>query len=298
MKSLNYEHLLKISSHQDIKGPLDTVFFKTSKDMVEIPNDYVHLIITSPPYWNVKDYSLDGRQEKKRGKKIEDQIGDIGDYEEYLKELTKVWKECYRILKPNGKLCVNVPLMPILKRLRNTHYTRDIVDINVGIEYEILHNTQFFLYDMIVWNRTNPTKKLMFGSYPYPPNFYIQNTIEFITIYVKDGEPEKKSDQIKKQSKISEEEWVKFTKQVWDIPVPNRGDLAYGEHPAIMPEEIVRRLVKLFTFANDIVLDPFVGSGTTVKIALELKRHSLGYEINPKYEELIKGKLNQADSFF
>lgn len=240
---------------------------------------------------------LKSRQEKKKSKNVKGQIGDIDAYEVYLKELTKVWQECYRVLKPNGKLCINVPLMPLLKSQVNTHHSRDIVDINAGIEYEILHNTKFFLYDMFIWNRTNPTKNLMFGSYPHPPNFYAQNTIEFITVYVKDGKPEQKSNKIKEQSKLTEQEWVRFTKQVWDIPIPNKGDIAYGEHPAIMPEEVARRLIRLFTFFGDIVLDPFMGSGTTAKVALESKRHYVGYEINKDYNRLIKAKTSQKTLF-
>ena len=107
--------------------------------------------------------------------------------------------------------------------------------------------------------------KLIFDSYPFPRNFYAQNTIEFITVYVKDGPSENNLPKhIKEKSKLSEKEWVEFTKQIWNIPVPNKGDLAFGEHSAIMPEEIVRRCVRLFTYVGDTVLDPCVGSGTTV----------------------------------
>ena len=187
--------------------------------------------------------------------------------------------------------------MPLLKSQKNTHHTRDILDINSGIEYEILHHTKFFLYDVFIWNRTNPSKRLMFGSYPYPPNFYAQNTIEFIAVYVKDGKPERKPNDLKLASKISEKQWVEFTKQVWDIPIPNRNDVAYGKHPAIMPEEIARRLTRLFSFIGDIILDPFMGSGTTAKVALELGRHYVGYEIDRKYESLIKAKTKQATLF-
>jgi len=282
---------------ENTTNPIDTVFYKNSQSMAELPKAYVHLVVTSPPYYNVKDYSLDGRQETRRDKKVKGQIGDINDYKIYLKELTKVWGECYRVLKPNGKLCINVPLMPLLKTQSNTHHTRDIIDINAGIEYEILNNTKFFLYDIFIWNRTNPTKNLMFGSYPYPPNFYAQNTIEFITVYVKEGKPEQKPDELKEQSKLSQQDWVRFTKQVWDIPIPNRGDIAYGEHPAIMPEDVARRLIRLFTFVGDIVLDPFMGSGTTAKVALELKRHYVGYEINKRYKEFIKAKTSQKTLF-
>jgi site-specific DNA-methyltransferase (cytosine-N4-specific) len=276
---------------------LDKVFFKDARDMSDMPNESVHLIITSPPYFNVKDYSLDGRQRYTTGDKVKGQIGDIPHYEAYLRELNKVWIECWRVLKPNGKLCVNTPLMPILKAQSNTHYSRDIVDINAGIQHEILHNTKFFLYDVFIWNRTNPTKNLMFGSYPYPPNFYAQNTVEFITVYVKDGKPEPKPAHIKEESKLTEKEWVEFTKQVWSIPVPNKKDIGYGKHPAIMPEDIVRRLTRLFSFIGDIVLDPFMGSGTTAKVALEMGRYYVGYEIDRKYERLIKAKTEQAILF-
>jgi len=279
------------------KDYLDKVYFKDSTNMTELPDSSIHLVITSPPYFNIKDYSLDGWQNKKTGENKAGQIGDIGTFEKYLRELTKVWKECYRVLKPNGKLCINSPLMPILKSQRNTHHTRDILDINAGIQHEILNNTKFFLYDIFIWDRTNPTKNLMFGSYPYPPNFYAQNTVEFITIYVKDGGPERKTRDIKEESKLTEREWVEFTKQVWQIPVPNKSDIAYGKHPAIMPEEIARRLTRLFSFSKDVVLDPFMGSGTTAKVALEIGRHYVGYEIDKKYERLIKTKTQQATLF-
>ena len=96
---------------------------------------------------------------------------------------------------------------------------------------------------------------------------------------------------IKEKSKLSQKEWVEFTKQIWNIPIPGKGDLAFGEHSAIMPEEIVRRCVRLFTFVGDIVLDPFAGSGTTLKVAKELERNFVGYEISKSYEDIIKLKL-------
>jgi len=272
-------------------------YYKDSRFMEEVDNESVSLIITSPPYWNVKDYSSNGFQNQKISEQIDGQIGDIADYDKYLAELTLVWKECKRILKPNGKLCINTPLMPILKRNLNTHYTRDIFNISSGIENEILRKTGLFLLDLYIWNRTNPTKRLMFGSYPYPPNFYAQNTIEFIHIYIKDGEPEKKPFEIKEASRLSEKEWVLYTQQVWNIPIPNHTDIAYGEHPAIMPMEIPKRLIKLYSFVGDIVLDPFMGSGTTLKAALDLDRHYIGYEINPAFKHTIDARLANFDIF-
>ena len=271
---------------------LNKVYFKDSRKMTELPNNSVHLIVTSPPYFNIKDYSLDGYQKNKRSEKIVGQIGDIPNYKNYIEEMLKVWKECERVLNPNGKLVINTPLMPILKKSLNTHYNRHIFDINSDIENSILNNTGLFLLDVFIWNRTNPSKKLMFGSYPYPRNFYAQNTIEFITVYVKDGlSANNLPKEIKEKSKLTEKEWVEFTKQIWNIPIPNKNDLAFGEHSAIMPEEIVRRCIKLYTYIGDVVLDPFAGSGTTLKVAKELKRNYVGYEISRNYERVINLKL-------
>ena len=271
---------------------LNKVYFKDARSMAELPDNSIHLIVTSPPYFNIKDYSLDGYQKNKKTEKEKGQIGDISDYKKYISEMLKVWQECQRVLKPNGKLVINTPLMPMLKKNFNTHYNRDIFDINSDIENSILNNTKLFLLDIYIWNRTNPSKKLMFGSYPYPRNFYAQNTIEFITVYVKDGSPENNLPKdIKEKSKLTKKEWVEFTKQIWNIPIPNKNDIAFGEHSAIMPEEIVRRCIRLFTYVGDVVMDPFAGSGTTLKVAKELKRNYVGYEISKSYERVINLKL-------
>jgi len=279
----------KLNKTKDFKN---NIFYKDARNMSEIPDNSINLIITSPPYFNIKDYSLDGYQKNKRSEKIVGQIGDIPNYKNYIEEMLKVWKECERVLNPNGKLVINTPLMPILKKSLNTHYNRHIFDINSDIENSILNNTGLFLLDVFIWNRTNPSKKLMFGSYPYPRNFYAQNTIEFITVYVKDGlSANNLPKEIKEKSKLTEKEWVEFTKQIWNIPIPNKNDLAFGEHSAIMPEEIVRRCIKLYTYIGDVVLDPFAGSGTTLKVAKELKRNYVGYEISRNYERVINLKL-------
>ncbi|HIE27553.1 TPA: site-specific DNA-methyltransferase [Candidatus Poribacteria bacterium] len=262
----------------------DIIYYKDARDMSEVDDNSITLIVTSPPYWNIKNYSLNSPKQK-------GQIGSIEDYRQYLCALNMVWKECERVLEPNGKLCVNAPLMPIPKKHLNTHHTRDIFNLYSDIEHGILKQTELYFMDLYIWNRMNPTKKLMFGSYPYPSNFYAQNTAEFIGIFVKDGKPKSHSPEIKEASKLIQEEWINFTKQIWDIPIPNKGDVAYGEHPAIMPLEIASRLIRLYSFVDDIVLDPFLGSGTTAKAALQNRRHYIGYEINPAYKEIIEAKL-------
>lgn len=271
---------------------INKVFFKDARNMSELPDNSVNLIVTSPPYFNIKDYSKDGYQQRKIADQEKGQIGDIVDYKTYIQEMLKIWKECERVLKPNGKMAINAPLMPMFKKNLDTHYNRHIFDINSDIEHSILENTSLFLLDLYIWNRTNSSKSLMFGSYPYPRNFYAQNTIEFITVYVKDGLPQNSvAYKTKEASKLSEQEWVEFTKQIWDISIPGKDDLAFGTHAAIMPEEIVRRCVRLYTYINDIVLDPFAGSGTTLKTAKELGRNFVGYEISKSYKEIIGVKL-------
>ncbi|MEB2817897.1 site-specific DNA-methyltransferase [Campylobacter upsaliensis] len=276
---------------------MNTIFYKSSQNMSEVSDCSVDLIITSPPYFNIKDYAKNGYQDLIHSHSKKGDLGAISEYKIYIQELLKVWRECERVLKPNGKLCINVPLMPMFKKDLRTHYNRHIFDLQSDIQHSILESTALFLLDLYIWNRTNTTKKLMFGSYPYPRNFYAQNTSEFITIYVKDGKPQNTPQELKEQSKLTQKEWVEYTKQIWDIPIPNKSDVAFGKHAAIMPEAIPYRLIKLYSFIGDIVLDPFAGSGTTLKVAKELGRNFIGYEIYPHYKSVIEEKLRQCGLF-
>lgn len=279
----------------------DRIFYKSAEDMAEVPSGVVQLAVTSPPYFNIKDYSQNGYQDCQHSAREVADIGGINNYETYLESLLKVWRECERALKPNGKLCVNVPLMPMLKSDLRTHYNRHIFDLQSDIQQTILENTSLFLMDIYIWNRTNPSKSLMFGSYPFPGNFYAQNTVEFIAVYVKDGRPKRDvSAKIKQASRLSQKEWRDFTQQIWDIPIPGKNDLAFGKHPALMPEEIAYRCIRLFSFIGDLVLDPFAGSGTTLKVAKSLQRKYVGYEVYSAYREIIEEKLlsaSQGDFF-
>ena len=268
------------------------IFLTDSRDMRELPDDSVGLIVTSPPYFNIKDYAKDGRQEKQHSDSHAQQIGDIANFDSFIQELIIIWKECFRTLKPNGKMVINVPLMPMLKAEFTTHDNRHIFDLNAAIQNSILNNIPgLYVLDTYIWNRTNPSKKLMFGSYPYPSNFYAQNTIEFVAVYVKEGRAIQPAKTIKEASKLSQEEWVEFTKQIWNFPIPGKGDLAFGTHSALMPEGLAERCIKLFSFVGEIVLDPFAGSGTTLRAAKRLKRDFVGYEIMETYKEIIEKKV-------
>ncbi|WRG28329.1 DUF1887 family protein [Helicobacter pylori] len=275
---------------------INKVFYHSSTNMHEVPDNSVDLIITSPPYFNIKDYAKNGTQDLQHSAQHVEDLGALEKYEDYLLGLLKVWLECYRTLKPNGKLCINVPLMPMLKKVLNTHYNRHIFDLHADIQHSILHdlnNTlenrpKMFLLDVYIWKRANPTKRLMFGSYPYPRNFYAQNTIEFIGVFVKDGKPKQPTEEQKEQSQLTQEEWVEFTKQIWEIPIPNKNDIAFGKHAALsnLLYEHRSRIIPLYQRINN-----SYSKDKTIKICdnnlkLLYKDHQVCVNIDGKKVEL------------
>lgn len=254
------------------------IYLHSSEEMYEIEDDSIRLIITSPPYFNVKDYG------------VKSQIGRSSKtYEDYIMSMLPVWKECFRILKPNGKLCINSPVMPMEKKIFSTHYNRDVLNINNDIEQSILKNTSFYRYGNIIWDKGS-TDQLMMGSYPYPPNFYLLNTVEYINIFVKDGKPEKIDKSLKEKSRLSKEEWREYISTIWRFaPERDRG------HPAPFPVELPHRLIKMYSFIDDVIVDPFMGSGTTAVAAVLNHRKYIGYEINPAYSEMTNNRLEQLN---
>ncbi|MGL2736094.1 Card1-like endonuclease domain-containing protein [Helicobacter pylori] len=283
---------------------INKVFYHSSTNMNEVPDNSVDLIITSPPYFNIKDYAKNGTQDLQHSTQHVEDLGALEKYEDYLLGLLKVWLECYRALKPNGKLCINAPLMPMLKKVLNTHYNRHIFDLHADIQRSILHdlnNTlenkpKMFLLDVYIWKRANPTKRLMFGSYPYPRNFYAQNTIEFIGVFVKDGKPKQPTEEQKEQSQLTQEEWVEFTKQIWEIPIPNKNDIAFGKHAALsnLLYEYRSRIIPLYQRINN-----SYSKDKTIKICdnnlkLLYKDHQVCVNIDGK-EMKLKYSENEDD---
>lgn len=251
------------------------IFEKSCEKMDEIPDDSIRLIVTSPPYFNAKDYGTDG------------QIGLSSEsYEHYIASMVPVWKECFRVLKPNGKLCINTPILPMEKAVMHTHHNRDYQNINNDIEASILSETELFRYDLIIWDKGS-TDQLMMGSYPYPPNFYGLNTIEFINLFVKDGPPEKIEKELKEASRLNKEDWREYIGSIWRFP-PEKD----RSHPAPYPEELPHRLIRMFSFTGDTILDPFMGSGTTAVAAKKLERNYMGYELNADFIRMAEKRID------
>ncbi len=245
-----------------------------SRRMAEVPDESVHLVVTSPPYWQLKDYG-NGRQ-----------IGFDDSYETYINNLNLVWSECHRVLAKGCRLCVNIGD----QFARSVYYGRYKV---IPIRTEIIKFCETIGFDYmgaIIWQKVTTCNTTggatIMGSFPYPRNGIIKLDYEFILIFKKHGTAPAVSKEIKEQSKLTVEEWNQFFTGHWNIPGERQ-----DEHLAMFPEEIPRRLIRMFSFVGDTVLDPFLGSGTTCLAARNLGRNAIGYEINPEFFQIIRRKL-------
>jgi len=253
-----------------------------SRNMDELTDNSVDLVITSPPYWQLKDYGT------------ENQIGYNDSYEDYINHLNLVWKECYRVLDNGSRLCVNIGD----QFARAVYYGRYKV---IPIRTEIIKFCEAIGFDYmgaIMWQKKTTSNTTggasLMGSYPYPKNGIISIDYEFILIFKKLGTPKKPPKEIKEMSKMTKEEWKTYFDGHWYF-----GGAKQDGHIAMFPEELPKRLIKMFAFVGDTVLDPFLGSGTTSLAARDLNRNSVGYEMNPEFIPFIEKKLevNQGNIF-
>lgn len=251
-----------------------------SRHMAELPDNSVHLAITSPPYWQLKDYGTDN------------QIGFHESYENYINNLNLVWKECYRTLHNGCRLCINIGD----QFARAVYYGRYKV---IPIREEIIKFCEIIGFDYmgaIIWQKVTTSNTtgggVQMGSYPYPRNGILKLDYEFILVFKKLGESPKPTKEQKELSKMTAEEWNTFFAGHWNFT----GARQTG-HIAMFPEELPRRLIKMFSFVDETILDPFAGSGTTALAAKNSNRNSVGYEINAEFVPIIKDKLeiNQFD---
>ncbi|MFH1860509.1 MAG: DNA methyltransferase [bacterium] len=239
----------------------------------------VHLVITSPPYWQLKDYGT------------ENQIGFHESYESYINNLNLVWQESYRVLHPGCRLCVNIGD----QFARSVYYGRYKV---IPIRTEIIKFCETIGFDYmgaVIWQKVTTCNTTggatIMGSFPYPRNGILKLDYEFILLFKKQGVPPVSTKEQKELSIMTKDEWNTYFSGHWYfIGVKQDG------HIAMFPEELPTRLIKMFSFSGETVLDPFLGSGTTVLAARNLGRSSVGYEINADFIPTIKSKLNMKQS--
>lgn len=239
-----------------------------ARELAFLSDESVHLVVTSPPYWNLKRYNENP-----------DQLGHIKDYEAFLFELEKVWRHVYRILVPGGRLVCVVGDVCVARRDFGRHLVFPLhADICV-----ICRRIGFDNLNPIIWHKiANASYEVENGSKflgkPYEPNAIIKNDMEFILMQRKPGGYRKPTDRQRQASRIEKETFDRWFQQIWNIT-----GASTQHHPAPFPLELATRLVRMFSFTEDTVMDPFCGSGTTMIAALRTGRNSIGIEIDPEY---------------
>jgi DNA modification methylase len=232
--------------------------------------DSVHLVVCSPPYWTLKEY-----------RRTEGQLGYVEDYENFLAELDAVWSHCYRALVPGGRLIIVVGDVCLSRRRNKRRHT--VIPLHASLQ-EHCRKMDFDNLQGIFWYKiANAAYEVENGSSflgkPYEPNAVIKNDVEYILMQRKPGGYRKPSLAARVMSVIPEEKHQKWFRIIWD-DLPGAST---RQHPAPYPVELAERLIRMFSFAGDTVLDPFMGTGTTTIAATRCGRNSIGIEVDPHY---------------
>lgn len=247
-----------------------------------LPERSVHLVVTSPPYWNLKQYPP-----------LEGQLGNQDDLQSFLGEVHKVWKGCFQALVPGGRLCVVVGDVCLNRKQHGRHR---VVPLHAEIINQCVQ-TGFDNLAPIIWYkiancRTEMDRSTYFLGKPFEPNAIIKNEVEFILMFRKPGEYRHPTPEQRRESKLSKDEFFQYFRQVWDLP-----GASTKKHPAPFPEELAYRLIRMFSFVGDTVLDPFAGTGTTSVAAARVGRASVGIEIDPRFVEICKDRFLRLGLF-
>lgn len=264
------------SIHRLIKGD--------ARDLSFIQEESIHLVITSPPYWILKKYN-----------EYPGQMGHINDYEKFIVELSKVWQHCYRILVPGGRLVCVVGDVCLSRRKFGRHV---VVPLHADIAVSC-RKIGFDNLNPIIWHKiANATYEVNNGTRflgkPYEPNAIIKNDIEFILMQRKPGGYRKPTKEQRRLSMIEKNEYKTWFQQFWNI-----NGASTKNHPAPFPLELAYRLIRMFSFYGDTVLDPFCGTGTTMLAAMKTNRNSIGIEIDPEYcQTALKKIRNEGRTLF
>ena len=278
VKKINKKQTLRETILQ-INNTTHKIYIKNSMSMSELKDDSIHLMITSPPYFNAKMYTK---------KPVQGDLGNIHDLDMWFNKIEVVWKEVFRVLQPGRKAFINIMNLPI--RMEKGFKTLNLV----GKTIEIMEKIGFIFKRDIVWHKTNGVRA-HFGTYPYPGGILINNMHEFILEFNK---PDKKgfnkyshlTKEQREMSKLDKNFWLSIKNtDVWKMKPENSGDKR--THVAPFPYELPYKIIKAFTYIGETILDPFAGSGTAIKSAADLKRNSVGYEIAPEIAKTAIHKL-------
>jgi len=239
---------------------LNKIFCKSSENMEELPNNSVHLMVTSPPYNVGKDY---------------DENLTLQEYRQFLK---KVWKEVYRALVPGGRACINIanlgrkPYIPL-----HTYIIEDMLDLG------------FLMRGEIIWNKaSSASPSTAWGTWLSAANPILRDIHEYILIFSKESFNRKRLPE--KTSTITKDNFLEWTKSVWTFPAESARKVG---HPAPFPVELPYRLIQLYTFKEEVVLDPFIGSGQAAIAAIKANRHYVGYDISEEYVKLSERRIQE-----
>jgi len=252
-----------------------------ARELSFLNDESIHLVVTSPPYWNLKRYNENP-----------DQLGHVNDYESFLGELEKVWREVFRVLVPGGRLVCVVGDVCVSRRRFGRHLVFPLhSDICV-----LCRKIGFDNLNPIIWHKiANASFEVENGSKflgkPYEPNAIIKNDMEFILMQRKPGGYRKPTEVQRKLSKIDKKDFNAWFQQIWNIT-----GASTRNHPAPFPIELASRLVRMFSFQGDTVLDPFCGTGTTMVSSIRYGRNSIGIDIDPEYCRMAARFLKKESS--
>jgi len=259
-------------------GSWTDIYIADSRKLLETGDESIGLVVTSPPYWQLKDYGKKG------------QIGHGQTLHEYLGDLYSVWKDAYRVLMPGRRLVINIGN----QFARSVVYGRYKI---IPLHAEIIGQCETIGFDYmgsIVWQKKTTMNTTgganIMGSYPFPTNGMVEFDYEYIAIFKKPGKTVKIPVEIKEKSQLTKEEWKKYFQGHWQF-----GGVRQEGHEAMFPDELPVRVIKMFSFWGETVLDPFLGSGTTAKAASRLGRNCIGYELNEDFIPIMQKKLMQGD---
>jgi len=263
---------------------LHSILVGDSQDLSAIRDNSVHLVLTSPPYWNLKEYNPHAQQ-----------LGHINDYEEFLNKLDEVWRGCYDKLVVGGRMIVVVGDVMLSRRNNGVHKVVPLhADIQVRCEKIGFDNLAPIFWHKISNASFEVKGNSKFLGKPYEPNGVIKHDVEYILMLRKSGGYRKPEVEQRRLSIISEKEFNEWYQQIWTLT----GASTRNGHPAPFPESLANRLIRMFSFVGDTVLDPFLGSGTTMVAAARVGRHSIGVEIDDEYAEQSKARMEKAFGMF